>query len=44
MQGLAPLESGEELEMCPALAMLPATDPNYLDMFAAIEAELARGR
>jgi hypothetical protein len=42
--GMAPLEPGEELELCPSLAVLPTGDREYLDMFAAIEHELARGR
>jgi hypothetical protein len=42
--GMTPLEPGEELQLCPALAMLPTGDLQYLDMFAAIESELARGR
>ena|ERR1700685_9174 len=42
--GLTPLEAGEELQLCPGLAVLPTGDQDYLDMFATIERELTRGR
>jgi hypothetical protein len=44
LAGMSPLEPGEELPLCPALAMLPLSDKDYLDMFTSIETELARGR
>jgi immunity protein 49 of polymorphic toxin system len=42
--GIAPLEPGEELQLCPELAMLSVGDRDYLDMLVSIEQELARGR
>jgi len=42
--GMTPLEPGEELQLCPGLAMLPVGDRDYLDMLTSIEQELARGR
>jgi len=44
LRGMVPLEAGEELRLCPELAMLPVGDRDYLDMFVTIERELARGR
>lgn len=44
LAGMSPLEPGEELPLCPTLAMLPISDKDYLDMFTNIENELARGR
>jgi hypothetical protein len=39
---MAPLEPGEEFQLCPALAMLPVDEREALDMFVTLE--LARGR
>jgi immunity protein 49 of polymorphic toxin system len=44
LTGMVPLEPGEELQLCPGMAMLPVRDRDYLDMFVSIEQELARDR
>ena len=44
LQGITPVEPGEELPLCPSLALLPVSDRDYIDMFEGIERELGRGR
>ncbi len=44
LNGMRPLESGEELPLCPTLAMLPTGDRDYLDMLVSIEREQTWGR